>query len=219
MNTKQRFAYPSPRRFFTSWLLVLMLSTSLPAFSATLFSTLGQSQGGGFNFSSGIIASDFRTGTGTSTVTGLTLALTRLFNPDVVTASIYTDVSSLPGASLGSFSSITVPGGLSFVTANYTASTAGISLAANTNYWLVLTRNTSIGVPSNTANGVDGGSVFNTVSATQWKQSFDGGSSWSNSSSGNFIYSLDGTVVVPEPSRALLLLGGLGMMACRRRRV
>lgn len=209
-------------RCFPALLLALTLGISLPAFSATLFSTLGQSQNGNSNFTGGIIASDFTTGSDGSILTGLTLGLAKTYSSNVdVTASIYTDAGGNPGISLGSFSTITVPGNATFgQTINYSATTAGISLAAGTNYWLGFTIGPgSVGTPYNNANGVDAGSLFNTVSATQWKQSFNGGSSWSNSNSGNFIYSLAGTVAAPEPGRTVLLFSGLGLMLFRRRRV
>ena len=201
-------------------LLALVLSASLPTKAATLLSTLGQSQDTGYNFSGGILASDFNTGSWNSTITGLTIAIAKLNNSDVVTASLYTDAGGQPGTSLGSFSSINIPGYLSFATvANYTATTAGISLAANTNYWLGFTINTDVGAPINNNNGTDSGSLFTTISATQVKQGNNAGTSYSNVNAGNLIYSLSGTATAaPEPSRTLLLLSGLGMVIFRRRR-
>ncbi|WP_395748891.1 choice-of-anchor R domain-containing protein [Prosthecobacter sp.] len=212
--------------------LAAALCVTGTASAATLFSNMAQTQDEGYALYSGgsmINASDFRTGASAMTITSVTLPL---WNGDdinhTLTPSIYTDSGGLPGTLVGTLSSVTIPSSDPFTPsyANYTATSTGITLAANTNYWMTAKNSEGFDLPfylvwgTTASNATDGGSVFSTVSATPLKLSTNNGSSWSTvSSTNNAMFSLTGSLAAaPEPSRALLAGLGLGGLMLRRRR-
>jgi len=216
---------------FAKWLTLLTVAMavffSTAAQAATLFSNLGQGNTvqGNFNDTNDLWASDFLTNGSASTITGTTISLGN-FGGDgthTYTVSIYTDVSGKPGTSVGSFSVITAPQNFSGLI-NYSATSGGINLSANTTYWEVVKMNENdpfaIGGQwgSTTNNSTDAGSVFTTISGTTMKESINNGSTWGGSNPGNFQFSLTGTQAAPEPGRGLLMLAGAGMALLRRRR-
>ena len=195
------------------------------ASAAVLFSTLGQTN----NAPSVLFDTDYRLASGFKTqglgadITGLTLALS---NVDTIAhsfvARLYADVGGVPDATaLTSFSTQVIAAGLSGVSQLF--SNPGYSLAANTNYWVVLEmlENTSSDNPiwsGNTSGGIDGGGSFLGVLPTKAQFSFDAGVSWNEASADNFLFNVIGTTVVPEPSRVVLAIAGLFVLGFRRRR-
>jgi hypothetical protein len=199
------------------------------ASAAVLFSTLGQT-----NNSPSVLfdtdyrlASDFKTQGLGANITGLTLALS---NVDIIAhsfvAHLYADVGGVPDATaLTSFSTQVIAAGISGV--NQLFSHPGYSLAANTNYWVVLEMLENIDPgpfgdtpiwSGNTSDGIDGGGSFLEVTTTKAQFSFDAGASWNDASADNFLFNVIGTTVVPEPSRAVLAIAGLFVLGFRRRR-
>lgn len=129
------------------------------------------------------------------------------------TASIFSDLSSEPGPILvGSFDVFSVPANQTSI-ANFSATSSGLSLVPNTPYWLVLQINEDISVPGfagwreDSGQARDPGTVFTTIAATKTKASFDSGATYTDFFTGNFHYSLTGTV--PEPTTSALLFSGI----------
>ncbi|MFN7562083.1 MAG: choice-of-anchor R domain-containing protein, partial [Prosthecobacter sp.] len=178
------------------------------ASAAVLFSTLAQSNGApAVMFDTDYrLASDFQTQASTASITGLTLQLS---NVDSIShsfvAKLFSDASGTPGAELTSFSTQVIAAGVSGV--NQLFSHPGYSLAANTNYWVVLEmlENTSTDNPiwsGNTSGGIDGGGSFLEITSTKAQSSFDAGASWGDSIPVPFLFIVIGVVAGPEPSRA-----------------
>jgi hypothetical protein len=212
-----------------------MLSISNVSSAATTYvSNLGQTSDGGFGSLAGldIVASDFLTAASATMITSATLSMS---NWDDITHSmtpkIYADNSGLPGTLVGTFSSFNIladpsgPGSGFFN--NYTVTSTGISLAANTKYWMAVSQGEFTNLPfpviwnTTASNTMDSGSTFSAVPTTLLKYSNDNGSSWVNATtnSTNAMFSLSGNLLAaPEPSRALLLFAGAGAMLFRRRR-
>jgi hypothetical protein len=166
-------------------------------------------------------ATDFLTANSGTIVTGVTMSL---FNssPDNhnFTASIFNDVSGAPGPVLiGSFDVFSVPGNQTSV-ANFSTTSPGLSLAANTPYWLTLQINENITVPGvagwreDSGQATDAGTLFATVSSTDTKYSSNSGASYSDFFPGNFHYSITGNV--PEPTTGALFLAGFLLAGARR---
>ncbi|WP_395740615.1 choice-of-anchor R domain-containing protein [Prosthecobacter sp.] len=227
----------SPR----SWVLLCSLLLCATGFkhaaaSTTYFSTLGQT-GDGFAYMEygGVVdvnATDFLTSASATTITGATFSFSNWDDiAHVMTPKIYTDNAGLPGTLVGTFSTFNVaadpigPGSGTF--RNYSVSSAGINLAANTKYWMAVSVDTATDLPfpvmwnTTATTAMDAGSTFSEVTATQLKYSTDGGSSWINvgNANSNGMFSLSGNLAAaPEPARALFLLAGAGTLLLRRRR-
>jgi hypothetical protein len=208
----------------------LLLAGSIQA-ATTLFSNVNQTNAGGGNYlNTGYrYASDFQTDAFSATITGATLYVANFDTgtAHTFTASIFTDNSGTPGTLVGSFNAFSVPLNTPF--ANYSTTSTGISLAANTIYWEVLQMNeadVSSGPQwgETSSQATDAGSVYTTVPATALKSSTNSGSSYADVTSfgspvqGNYQFALTGTESVPEPSPALLSSAGLGAMLLLRRR-
>ena len=204
--------------------------------ATTDFSNLGQTSDaiGWAQFGNPIDynASDFLTGASAVTITNASFSLSNWDDiAHVLTPTIYTNISGVPGTLVGTFSNITInpdpsgPGSGTY--SNYAATAAGINLAANTPYWMVMKNSTGPNLPfpvlwnTTASNAMDGGSTFTEVTATKLKYSTNG-TSWSEptANTANAMFSLSGNpTAVPEPSRALLLFAGAGVMLLRRRRI
>ncbi len=218
--------------FLGSWLAICGASSA----ATTYFSNLGQASDGigwaQFGNIPDYNASDFLTGASAVTITSATFPLS---NWDavahVLTPMIYTNSGGTPGTLVGSFSDITInadPGGPGAGTySNYSATAAGINLAANTTYWMVLKNGTAPDLPfpvlwnTTASNTMDGGSTFSEVAATKLKYSTDA-ASWADATANtaNAMFSLSGNLAAaPEPSRVLLLFAGAAGFLLRRRRI
>ena len=209
---------------------LLLLAGRISA-ATTLFSTLSQAPNSGTNFgtTSYRYASDFMTDASNATITGASFAVANFDTgtAHTFTASIFTDNGGTPGTLVGSFNSFSVP--VNTPLANYSTTSAGISLSANTIYWTVLKMNEAdvSSAPQfeyTSSQTTDAGSVYSTIPSTALKVSTDGGSTYADQTffgspvTGNFQFSLDGTEAAPEPSRALLGLVALGGVLLQRRR-
>jgi len=213
----------------------LLVSTGLLLFMApaahavTLITNLGQSIG----TSSGLVdgrrvAVDFITGVDASSLTSATLYIRNLDSiSHTFPLQIWTNNAGVPGTLVDSFDSTFTVGANSSSYLPYTATDAGISLAPNTTYWLMLQKgeNDSGDMFSlspdfqivGTGQAVDASSLFSTVSGTGRMMS-DNLGAWTQGSTNNFRFSLTGITTTPEPSRLLLAATGLGACLLRRRR-
>lgn len=221
--------------------LVCLFLTGVSHATSTLFSTLGQTVNGYGTITNDDSdlhqnqseATDFRTGAGASTITGAWFGLINGSPTDSKTflASIYSDNGGTVGTLVGDFDPFIVPANFNspapfgqVAGAAVHATTSGINLAANTNYWVYLHTDEgnvdALGwLSAQPGNLLDAGSVFSQVSATEAKVSVDFGATFLNA--GNFdtpLYSLEGTQAVPEPSRTVLLMLGLGGVITQRHR-
>jgi hypothetical protein len=205
------------------WAVGILCSLSLRA--DTFFSNLGLATNVSFGYNidspSYRLATDFLTGPSATTVTNATLKLASLDSiGHNFTLSLFTGSgSNTPASLVGSFNSTFLPA-LSPQT-NYSFSSSGISLAPNTAYWAVLQINENI---QNTDSywwglnnqATDAGSVFSTISGTSIELSRDSGATWTDGTTGNFWFSLSGTLV-PEPAAFdLVAMGLLGLYFLRR---
>ena len=221
---------------FSVFGLMLCCYGMAPA-ATTFFSTLGRASDSStvaqFGASTELQASDFLTGGIATTITSATFSF---WNPDdinhVMTPKIFTDNSGVPGTLVGTFSTFTTPLSADPFTpafSNFTATSAGINLAANTKYWMALSMGENSDLPfavvwnTTGTNAMDAGSTFSEVAGTQLKYSSNSGSSWTDTLGAapvtNGMFSLSGgPAAVPEPSRALLACLGLAGLMLRRRR-
>ena len=218
-----------------SLIFVLMAGFCGPAAaSTTFFSDLGQSTNGAlqnakYQTSGSVNASDFITGASATIITDATLSFSNWDDTThILTPKIYTDNAGVPGTLVGTLSTISItadiagPGTGTF--RNYNVTSAGISLAANTKYWLGVSINSAAGTApvlwnTTTSTTMDSGSTFAQVTTTALKTSTNGGSSWSTGNSVNGVFSLSGNLAAaPEPTRVLLLGIGWGFFLLRRRR-
>jgi len=214
-------------KFAISGIAAVFCFTALPAKAATLFSTLGQSSNAAEFYSTTDYryASDFETGAQTSSITGISTAMG---NPDSIAhtfkASIFSSVAGAPDSLVGAFSTQSIAGNTFGVNNILTYTHAGLALAANTKYWIVLEMLEAISSDGpgwwihNADDDIDAGGSFPAVSTTAPQISTDNGASWSAYSSGNFRFSLTGITAVPEPARALFASLGCFALLLRRRR-
>lgn len=101
---------------------------------------------------------------------------------------------------------------------NYTYTASGITLLADTNYWIVAKVSWGAGQYKwgYTTSETTTGSWSITASANTRAYSLDSGSSWINGDGNPYIFAVNATAV-PEPSMVLLLLVGGGVLAFIRR--
>lgn len=214
-------------------LSALALAAAPNTHAAVLFSNVGQTHvstgatNARFSSAGDTWASDFQTSTQATTITGATFYMFNLDpEPHTYTATIYADAAGLPGAAVGSFDVYTVPGSL-FSENSFVTSSSGITLSANTKYWMGLTVNedfsflpTFLSAAVQTdSQAVDAGSQFGVVTSTT-SLAFKLGDdpSWLTSDQDrNLVFSLNSSAV-PEPSRAILVGLGLAGLVLRRRR-
>ena len=205
-------------------LLSAVLTAALPGFaqSAISVSNLGESSGGAGN-SDAYVAESFTTDAFASTLSSVDLSLLSVFNgtPDVTLAIYSNNGLDLPGTSLETLS---LSGTLGAGSNTFTST--GLSLAANTTYWVVLaTSSYSVFGPQ---------AVWARTASTN--ETNTGGSAWSigdqyytsdtdlsslMSGGGAFKMSVSSQTVsaVPEPATYAVLAGlaVLGLAAWRRR--
>lgn len=209
---------------FTSGLL---LTLSAPSRAATLFSNLSQTHSDwvGVAVTTQRLASEFMTGVDASTVTGLSVSMANFDTVGhTVSAYLYSDTGGgVPASLLATFTAVDNSLASGGVAELATFSHAGISLAANTRYWIAMAVNEN-GINSSpawsmtTSNTADTG-LFTVSTPPNRIYSTDSGSTWLTPGPGeNGRFSLEGTAV-PEPGRASLLLAGCLAVVLRRRRV
>lgn len=199
----------------------LALCITSAARSATLFSNLGTTDTGGLGMTDTdmVFATDFLTSGSATVATSATVALGNFDSADHhVVVEILSNSTGSPGTLVGTFGTLTVPASQS-ATANYTAASAGISLSANTKYWIairMLEPGFFVNWSETGSQATDAGSLFATVPTTQVKDSDDGGATYDDSSAGNFRFALSSTAV-PEPGSAAIAVSASLLSLLRRR--
>lgn len=133
-----------------------------------------------------------------------------------MTVSLWSDSGSgTPGTLLGSFAPISIPSA-SFN--NYSFTSAGIALEANSAFWVVMQINENFNVNGvgwliTSSHAADAGSVYSLIVDTQAQYSGDSGETWVDNFPHEFQFSL-----LPEPARfAQLGTGVLALVMLRRR--
>jgi hypothetical protein len=165
--------------------------------------------------SSAILASGFTTG---STDQILDWVALWTFNNDpgfTKTVSIFSDVSGSPGTSFGTSTATNVPG----TKGRYQFNFSGVTLAANTKYWVLPQVGLSWYLENvNAAPTAQNGSGFISNGV---KGSSNGGTSW-NSSVFNYTLAIstsDVPAAVPEPAlTSLLCLSGIALIRRRMKK-
>jgi hypothetical protein len=156
------------------------------------------------------LTASFGTGSTSYTLNSVTLLLANT-TAGQASLSLYSDGTLEPGTALGT---LTAPASYSGALANTTFAASGLTLAANTTYWVVL-RATSGAIDwawtsDNTGTGVG----FQHT----WGSSDDAGSTWFTFDTFPTQFSITATPV-PEPgSLALVGVGAVGLLLRRRRR-
>ncbi len=177
----------------------------------TLLSNLAGSNAGGQGIvSSGTLRAVSFTTSGTAfTVSSVTMQLINyISSTDTPVLTFRLNNGSAPSASI--FGSLTAPESESNALANFVFTpTSGITLTANTTYWLVIAATSDIDTFSwerseepITPTGI---ATFGVQAISE-----NGGSSWSNGNSGPHTFAIYGTTV-PEPGAVFLV--GLGLTA------
>jgi hypothetical protein len=144
------------------------------------------------------LSSSFGTDASGYTLNSVTLLLEGSGQAEV---SIYSDGGLEPGSLVGT---LTSPNGYSSGLSDTTFTTAGIALAADSTYWVVLRAISGSFGWSWTASDSGTGAGFQDT----WGQSIDGGSTWFAFDSSPTQMSVIATAAVPEPGT--LVLGTVG---------
>jgi hypothetical protein len=128
---------------------------------------------------------------------------------------IYTDTANHPGVLVGT---LTSPSSFTTTSANNTFTSSGLTLNANTTYWVVLRALTGQFEWAWTADNTGTGVGFQHT----WGFSQNSGGTWNTFTSEPMIMQVVATTAVPEPSSVILLgsaaLLGLGYYSRIRRR-
>jgi hypothetical protein len=136
------------------------LSDNLSATSAGIETATGQYE----------LTSSFTTGSSASTLTSVTLLLDQI-TAGSATVKIYSDGGLQPGSLVGT---LTSPASYSATLAKTTFTSSGISLSANSTYWVVLVANSGSFGWSWTTTDTGSGTGF----VGGWGDSTDSGSTW-----------------------------------------
>lgn len=234
---KSKYLPSSPHRTFGAHLvgsacaaLLLMLAAApREAAAATVVSNLGNSTDAlyGVIFSSGIglgfeRANAFTTGSTAMILDSVTLDMDVAYdNGGGFKVSLYSTITGLPGTDLGvTFTGDTTPDTAGLYT--YTAS--AFTLAASTTYWLVASvpqlapdKDYAWNVTNDLSQTGDPGWSIDANASRFFLSGVPG--SWSSNASEALKFSVQASAAAaPEPSRALLLMGGVLGVALRRRR-
>ncbi len=211
---------------------IVLIAAVCPASGETLLSNLSTSPDlfNGFNDTSFFQGFDFRTSSSFTIADTVTLGI---FNagsiPHTFTAAIYNNTAqNSPGIPVGIFDEVILvnpTGNSPGTTVNATGHDAGIPLAPDTVYWLVVRMNENPSTPagqtanwtSNNSQVPDVGSSFTYIPAVNNKVSLDAGINWEHTFNGNFRASIGGQVI-PEPASGGLMLCGCAWLLSARRR-
>ena len=132
--------------------------------------------------------------------------------PGTKTVSIFSDVAGSPGTSFGTSTATIVPA----TKGRYQFNFSGVTLAANTKYWVLPEAGLSwYEVQGNAAPTAQNGSGF---SFDGMKDTFNGGTSW-NPQTDNYTLAISTSNVPPVPEPALTSLLCLSGIALIRRRM
>jgi hypothetical protein len=206
------------------FLVALGFTLSSPANAAVIIGNLPQTNDANSdNITTGTdqAAFVFTVGPNAVDVTDVVLRLQgyRTTTGDVAEVGFFLDNGSGTniGAQVGSFLTSPASSGNSSNNFTFTPATA-LTLTANTTYWLVVDSSASGSTfdwrssnPSITPTGTGATAVAAKVSANN-------GTTYTNGSNYNSVQVNGTLVIVPEPSRAMLLLAGVITLGLRRRR-
>jgi hypothetical protein len=172
-----------------------------------------------FNFSTGF---SFTTGSVNTTLAGITLSMFTASSESAAgfSVAIYNGIGTTgPTGLFGTLSGSTTP----VTTGLYSYTTPGLSLLADTTYWIVATApttptNTHFRILSTTSTAEDaGGFVGWSIGDSRWLTN-NGGASWFNTTTGQLPFFSVQLMSVPEPSTFALLATGVLVAAWFRRR-
>lgn len=196
--------------------MFLLGAAFAPAYGATIANNLGAPPFMSVpTTASGWAAQSFITDANTYTLNSITLLMGALNSGDTGTLALYSG-NALPTTFVADLVS---PGSYTTITAPNVFTTPGISLAANTTYWAVLSSTSGVLSWAYTLSLAGSGVAFNVASAL----SGNSGGSWSVSATQPFQDSVSATVSgagsTPEPSTALLFAAGLAAVAVARKKL
>ena len=184
--------------------VALLLLCTARASGAVFFNDLAAANGGSESASgSNWLTATFTTDSSSYTQLSATLLLS---NPTAGAAELdfYSDGGLQPGSQLAVLSS---PASYASSLSNATFSKSGISLTANTTYWLVLKANSG----SFNWGWTNDSSIFE-----GWGNSFDAGASWFTDDAFPLQFSVTGSV--PEPGCVGACVAALSALCARRGR-
>lgn len=185
------------------------LATAAPVHADTLSDNTSAASAGTVSVdATRLVAASFASGTTSGSVT-LTATLLGSTASGSATLSLYgSDASGLiPDAALAQFSAVSSSDG------SLVFSLSGVTLAADTSYWLVLSNADGSSNWSWTEESTGSGTGYTGI----WADSDDGGETWFSNSA---LYPQQFSVVataVPEPSTTVLLLCAVPVLAAARR--
>ena len=200
--------------------VILLTGPAIHAQIIPLFDNLNRTPA-----SSGIVtattwqAQQFKTDGQAYALVSVTLEMRQFSGPGSPEVSIWSNhvegSSSRPDIALGT---LTNPGSIPGSFTPITFTSTGLSLSANSTYWVVM-KSTASGADflwRNTAdnNPTGAGPGFSTV----WSETITSGSTWVTTSTNPYLMKVD-VQAVPEPSSFVLAGLGLGAMGLIRRRM
>jgi hypothetical protein len=157
-------------------------------------------------------ASSFMTDGYSYTLQSVAFLMAMTSSSGAAQAAIFTDVSDQPGSQVGALIS---PGSYSNALASTSFTASGITLAANTTYWVVLSASSGNFNWAWTDSNIGSGVGFTHT----WSGSDDAGSSWLTFHDSPQIMQVDANAI-PEPAALWLFgIGLAGMRLVERRRI